>query len=90
MNVEQRLVNALRAGDQVEPSPDLWTRVLHSIEEDQAHRRRVLTSTAAAIGTLVALFVVGVLGLTDGPLGRIVQLPVMELVETIALSLTIL
>ncbi len=85
MNVEQRLVNALRAGDQVEPSPDLWTRVLHSIEEDQAHRRRVLTSTAAAIGTLVALFVVGVVGLTDGPLGRFVRLPVMELIETIAL-----
>jgi hypothetical protein len=85
MNVEQRLVNALRAGDQVEPSPDLWTRVLHSIEEDQAHRRRVLTSTAAAIGILVALIVVGVLGLTDGPLGRMVRLPVMELIETIAL-----
>jgi hypothetical protein len=85
MNVEQRLVNALRAGDQVEPSPDLWTRVLHSIEEDQAHRRRVLTSAAAAIGTLVALFVVGVVGLTDGPLGRFVRLPVMELIETIAL-----
>jgi hypothetical protein len=85
MNVEQRLVNALRAGDQVEPSPDLWTRVLHSIEEDHAHRRRVLASTAAAIGTLVALFVVGVLGLTDGPLGRFVRLPVMELIETIAL-----
>jgi hypothetical protein len=85
MNVEQRLVNALRAGDQVEPSPDLWTRVLHSIEEDQAHRRRVLTSTAAAIGTLVALSIVGALGLTDGPVGRFVRLPVMELVETIAL-----
>jgi hypothetical protein len=85
MNVEQRLVNALRAGDQVEVSPDLWTRVLHSIEEDQAHRRRVLTSTAATIGTLVALFVVGVLGLADGPLGRFVRLPVMELIETVAL-----
>lgn len=85
MNVEQRLVNALRAGDQVEPSPDLWTRVVHSIEEDQAHRRRVVTSTTAAIGTLIALFVVGAVALTDGPLGRYVRLPVMELIETIAL-----
>ncbi len=27
VNVEQRLVNALRAADQVDPSPDLWSRV---------------------------------------------------------------
>jgi hypothetical protein len=85
MNVEQRLVDALRTADQVEPSPDLWTRIVHSIEEDQAHRRRVIISTAAAIGTLGALFFVGLLGLTDGPLGRFVRLPVMELIETIAL-----
>jgi len=85
MNVEQRLVDALRSGHQVEASPDLWTRVVHSIEEDQAHRRRVTMSTAAVIGALVALFVVGVLGLTDGPLGRFVRLPVMELIETVAL-----
>ena len=85
MNVEQRLVDALRSGDQVEASPDLWTRVVHSIEEDQAHRRKVATSTAAVIGVLAALVVVGVLGLTDGPLGRFVRLPVMELLETVAL-----
>jgi hypothetical protein len=85
MNVEQRLVNALRTGDQVEPSPDLWTRVVHSIEEDRAHRRRVGTSAAAAVGTLVALVVVGAFALTDGPIGRFVRLPVMELIETIAL-----
>lgn len=85
MNVEQRLVDALRSGDQVEASPDLWTRVVHSIDEDQAHRRRVITSTAAVFGTLVALTVVGVFGLTEGPLGRFVRLPVMELIETVAL-----
>ena len=85
MNVEQRLVDALHSGDQVEASPDLWTRVVHSIEEDQAHRRRVATSTAAVIGTLVMLVVVGLLGLTDGPLGRFVRLPAMELIETVAL-----
>ena len=85
MNVEQRLVDALRAADQVEASPDLWTRVVHSIEEDQAHRRRVTISTAAVIGTVVALLVVGAIGLTDGPLGRFVQLPVMQLIETVAL-----
>lgn len=85
MNVEQRLLDALRSGDRVEASSDLWGRVVHSIEEDQAHRRRVATSTAAVIGTLVALAMVGVLGVTDGPLGRFVRPPVMELVETVAL-----
>jgi len=85
MNVEQRLVDALRSGDQVAASPDLWTRVVHSIEEDQAHRRRAITSAAAVLGTLVALGFIGVLGLSDGPLGRFVRLPVMELIETVAL-----
>jgi hypothetical protein len=85
MNVEERLVKALRAGDQVEPSPDLWTRVVHSIEEDQAHRRRVLISTAAVLATLVALVGAGTLGLSDGPFGQFVRLPVMELIETVAL-----
>jgi hypothetical protein len=85
MNVEQRLVDALRTADQVEPSPDLWSRVLHSIEEDKAHRRRVITSTAIGVAVLALLIVVGVLGLTDGPTGRFVRLPVMELIETVAL-----
>lgn len=85
MNVEQRLVAALRTAARVEPSTDLWSRVVHSIEEDRAHRRRVLASTVITIGTLAVLVVVGALGLTDGPLGRFVRPGVMELVETIAL-----
>ncbi|MBG7605442.1 MAG: hypothetical protein IZT58_12525 [Actinobacteria bacterium] len=85
MNVEQRLVDALRTADQVEPSPDLWSRVLHSIEEDQTHRRRVVTSMAVTLATVAGLIVVGALSLTDGPAGRFVRLPVMELIETIAL-----
>jgi len=85
MNVEQRLVDALRTADHVEPSPDLWSRVLHSIEEDKIHRRRVVVSTAVTLATVTFLIAVGVLGLTDGPGGRFVRLPVMELIETVAL-----
>ena len=85
MNVEQRLVDALRTTDRVEPSSDLLNRVVHSIEEDRAHRRRVLKSTAITLATVVALVVIGAVGLTDGPVGRYVRLPVMELIETIAL-----
>lgn len=85
MNVEQRLVNALRATDQVEPSLDLWSRVLHSIEEDRAHRRRVVTSFAVTIAMMAGLVVLGLVNLIDTPSGRQVRVPAMELIETIAL-----
>ena len=85
MNVEQRLVNALRAADRVEPSPDLWSRVVHSIEEDRAHRRRVVTSSAVTIAVMTGLVVVGMLNIIDTPSGRQVRVPAMELIETIAL-----
>lgn len=85
MNVEQRLVDALRSADRVQPSADLWARVLHSIEEDEAHRRRVWASTAIAVATVGVLVIIGVLGLADGPAGQFVRLPLMELIETTAL-----
>lgn len=85
MNVEQRLIDALRAADTTEPSPDLFSRVVHSIEEDRAHRRRVIRSTCASAATIAVLVIVGFLGLIDGPHGRQVRLPVIELVETAAL-----
>ena len=84
-DVEQRLVDALRATEPVRPSDDLWARVLHSIDEDRAHRRRVRRAIVAGTTAVVGLAVVMLLGLTDGPLGRQVRPPDMELVETIAL-----
>lgn len=85
MNVEQRLVDALRTTDQVEPSTDLWARVVHSIEEDQAHRRRVWASAAITIAAVAVLVGVGVLGLTDGPYGRYVHVPVLQFIQLTAL-----
>lgn len=85
MNVEQRLVGALRSTDQVEPSTDLWSRVVHSIEEDRAHRRRVLASTAIAVATVAVLVTIGVLGLADGPYGRFVRVPVLQFIQLAAL-----
>ena len=85
MNVEQRLVNALRAGSQIEPSPDLWSRVVHSIEEDRAHRRRVVMSFATVTAIVAALVGIGMLNVIDTPAGRQVRIPAMELIETIAL-----
>ena len=85
MNVEQRLINALQAGVPVEPSPDLWSRVVHSIEEDRAHRRRVLVSFMAVAAMAVALFVIAIMNVIDTPNGQQVRVPAMELIETIAL-----
>ena len=89
MNVEQRLVNALRSVDRVEPSADLWSRVVHSIEEDRAHRRRVLESFASVLSAVVGLTLVGVVNVVDLPSGRQVRLPAMELIETVALVLLV-
>jgi hypothetical protein len=85
VSVEQRLVDALRAADRVEPSTDLWSRVLHSIEEDKAHRRRVVTSVAVTIAMAAGLIVFGLVNLIETPAGRQVRTPAMELIETIAL-----
>lgn len=87
MNVEQRLVHALQTVGPVEPSSDLWSRVVHSIEEDQAHRRRVVISFATVIAITAGLVALGMLNLIDTPNGREVQVrvPAMELIETIAL-----
>ena len=89
MNIEQRLVSALRSVDRVEPSADLWSRVVHSIEEDRAHRRRVVESFASVILTTTGLAVLGVLNVVELPSGRQVRIGVMELIETIALVLLV-
>ncbi|HUS42318.1 MAG TPA: hypothetical protein VMY16_06600 [Ilumatobacteraceae bacterium] len=78
-------MNALRAGGQIEPSPDLWSRVVHSIEEDRAHRRRVVISFVTVTAIVAALVGIGMLNVIDTPAGRQVRIPAMELIETIAL-----
>jgi hypothetical protein len=85
MNIEQRLTDALRAADTTEPSGDLFARVVHSIEEDQEHRRRVIGSAVASLATIAALVIVGFLALEDGPHGLQIRLPVIELIEIVAL-----
>jgi hypothetical protein len=88
MNVEQRLVRAFRDVDRVEPSPDLWSRVVHSIEEDRRHRRRVVISAASLAAAVLVLVAVGVAALRDGPGGRYVHGPTLELLELVALTFT--
>lgn len=87
MNVEQRLMQAFDAADRVEPSADLWSRVVHSIEEDRQHRLRVVRTATAAVAALTALVAAGALAIQDSPGNRqvFVHRPTMELLETIGL-----
>lgn len=85
MNVEQRLATALRRADTYEPSPDLWSRVAHSIEEDRAHRRRVVRTAVLIAATLAGLVLCGVVALEDGPSGLRVDHVTLELLETVGL-----
>lgn len=85
MNVEQRLIEVFRSAA-AEPTPDLFSRVLHSIEEDRRHRRRVLGTVAVVASALAAVVVVAALALVDGPFGRFVHRPTMELLEVVVLT----
>ena len=70
MTVEERLTAAFRVADQYQPSPDLFAKVTKSIEEDAAHRRRVLRiaiSVVAALG-LIAGYLFLAIDRVDGAL----------------------
>jgi uncharacterized membrane protein YidH (DUF202 family) len=84
--IEQRLVEALRRADDLEPSDDLWNRVVHSIEEDRTHRRRVLTSFAVATGAFAALVTTALAFRRHDHLGSYVEPLALEALEVIALT----
>jgi hypothetical protein len=52
MSLERRLTEALHRTDDYLPSVDLFARLSRSIAEDQAHRRRIRTGSAAAVAGL--------------------------------------
>lgn len=86
MNVEQRLLRVFDQADRVEPSTDLWSRVVHSIDEDRRHRSRVVRTVLAGLVGLAVLVGAGALSLTDAASGRVVRWEVMEALETAALA----
>lgn len=89
MNVEQRLLRAFEQVDRVEPSSDLWSRVLHSIDEDLAHRRRVIWSVLASAAVLLGLVAIGAASMRDGVDGPYVARPVMEILELTGLIVVV-
>lgn len=92
MSLEQRLSDAFRQAERVEPSPDLWSRVVHSIEEDRAHRRRLVGATAASAVMVAAVVLTGVLNVRDVPRGRAIDrdlMMVLELISVVTLTLVL-
>ena len=67
MTTEQKLIDAFEAARGYQPSPDLWSRVLHSIEEDRLHRRRVWMVAAGIAGTLLVAVAIAALTSSSGP-----------------------
>ena len=90
MNVEQRLHSALRSVERVEPSADLWSRVVHSIDENRAHRRRVTMSVMVTLLVLAGLVAAGAASLRSGRFGYYVNRPVMEALELIGLVVIVI
>jgi multisubunit Na+/H+ antiporter MnhC subunit len=60
MSLESRLTEALHRTDDYQPSVDLFARLSRSIDEDQAHRRRIRKGSAAVVvgfGTLASFLI---------------------------------
>lgn len=89
MTTEQRLIEAFDAARGFEPSPDLWSRVVHSIEEDGRHRRRVWTSALAVAATLLAAIAVAATSITSSAMGRRIDWRVLEALEVGVLAVLI-
>ncbi len=87
MTMEQRLQRAFEEADRVEPSVDLWSRVLYSIEEDREHRRRVVRVSVAVVVLCAVLVLATIASLREGSSGgQYVAWQAMELIEVITLT----
>jgi hypothetical protein len=89
MNVEQRLIEAFESTAPVEPTADLFARVVHSIEEDRRHRQRVVRTAALLAVTAIAVTVIGALSIKEGPRGDYVRPAILEVLEIAVLVLVL-
>ncbi|MDF1597809.1 MAG: hypothetical protein P1T08_17150 [Acidimicrobiia bacterium] len=70
MTIEEKLTAAFRTADLYQPSPDLFSKVSRSIQEDAAHHkrvRRIAMSVVAACG-FIALYLALAVDQIDGAL----------------------
>ena len=71
MNIEQRLTETLDAARRYKPSPDLWDRVVHSIDEDRQHRRRIWTTIISISAAVLIATVVCIASLERSPMTQV-------------------
>lgn len=90
MTIEQRLSDALGRSDRVVPSPDLWSRVVHSIEEDRAHRRRVVRTVAATMAMAATVFAIGLANVRDVDGGRAIDRDLVMVLELVVVTSLVL
>jgi len=90
MTIEQRLSRALHHVDDVDPSPDLWARVVHSIDEERKHRQRLITTAATIFAALAAVAVAAVFALDRNEHGRYIDRPTLEVLEAVVLCVVAL
>ena len=73
MTLEKRLHDALFAtAERVDPAPDLFSRVVHSVEADRRRRARILRGLTVS-GLLVAALGMVVLGLAEYREGKLLM-----------------
>ena len=90
MTLEERLTDALHSADHYEPSPDLFSRVGRSVEEDKAHRRRLALNFMLSAGGLMAIAVATGSTIRVGSTGRLlIPAWVLEIIVTVVMSSTL-
>lgn len=90
MSFESRIRRALSQADDYQPSLDLFARVVRSIEQDRAYRRR--RATAVTLVLVLSAALAGLVMATGSDVDGVFRVPrwTMELVETcVALAVVI-
>lgn len=94
MNTEQKLIETLQAAKAYEASPDLWERVVHSIDEDRLHRRRVWTTLVGLALVLITASGVAMLAVTSREIAGLgsryrIDWRAMEIIELTVLGILV-
>jgi hypothetical protein len=82
VSLEQLLTDTLHTADEYEPSPDLFAKVQRSIEEDNAHRRRIRMTMLWLVVAIaaVSMFLLATVRVEGGQVD--ISFPALELLVT--------
>ena len=90
MTLEERLKAALHRADAYQPSPDLFARVQRSIEEDLAHRRRLMMVGVAITAVVVVSILYFQLTVSPAPEGMSIAAWEIALFDTTLLAIVLI